>query len=331
MADASTFFFTASIFMAFFTAVAYLVNFVSTYRWAKEQTANAARSHRLRTRGALAAAQGGGGAATLVRDAVATTTMPTTPPNPPAFMAGRLGTMVGWFTTIALFMCIVFRAVAVQRPPWANMYEYCIAFAFAVMLAYLIFELRYRNRSVGVFAATASFLLLLFALYVGINYNQATPEATLIPALQDTPILAVHVSMAIFAYAFFTVAFGCAVINLLQGPANRHIWLPSAEVTDELGYKCIIIGFPLLALTLILGAYWANYAWGHYWSWDPKETAALSTWLVYAIYLHVRGMRGIKGSVSSWLLIAGFCATLFTLLGVSFLVPGLHSYAGVHG
>jgi len=329
MADSSTFFYTAAIFMAFFTAVAYLVNTISSYRWAKQQTAMAARAHRLRTRGAIAVAQSGGGnTATLVRDTV---TAASDRPGPPSFLAGRLGTMVGWFTVIALFMSIVFRAIAERRPPWANMYEYCIAFAFAVLLAYLIFEIRYRSRSVGVFAATASFLLLIFALYVGINFNQATPEATLIPALQDTPILAVHVSMAIFAYAFFTVAFGCAVINLLQGPTNRHIWLPSAEAADELGYKCIIIGFPLLALTLILGAYWANYAWGHYWSWDPKETSALATWLIYAIYLHVRGMRGIKGSVSSWLLIAGFCATLFTLLGVSFLVPGLHSYAGVHG
>jgi len=330
MADMSKYFFTASIFMALFTAVAYGVNFISTYRWVKRQAATAStRAHRLRMRGTLVAVHGGGGTATLVRDPVTTTT-PSSPPVPPTFIAGRLGTMIGWFTVVTLFLSILFRAIVVQRPPWANMYEYCTAFAFALLLAYLVFELRYHNRSVGVFAATISFLLLIFAVYVGIAYNQATPEATLIPALQDKPILSVHVSMAIFAYAFFTVAFGCGVINLVQGPTNRYAWLPSAEATDELGYKCIIIGFPLLALTLILGAYWANYAWGHYWSWDPKETAALSTWLIYAIYLHVRGMRGVKGAVSSWLLIVGFCATLFTLLGVSFLVPGLHSYAGVH-
>ena len=91
----------------------------------------------------------------------------------------------------------------------------------------------------------------------------------------------------------------------------------------------MIAGFPLLALTLILGAYWANYAWGHYWSWDPKETAALVTWLIYAIYLHVRGVRGLRSKWSGWLLMLGFAAVLFTFFGVSFLVPGLHSYAGV--
>jgi aspartyl-tRNA(Asn)/glutamyl-tRNA(Gln) amidotransferase subunit A len=103
--------------------------------------------------------------------------------------------------------------------------------------------------------------------------------------------------MAIFAYALFTVAFGCGIIYLVQTQTNRFSWLPSAEAADELGYKAVIIGFPLLALNLILGAYWANYAWGHYWSWDPKETSALVTWLVYAIYLHVRGVRGLRVGV----------------------------------
>jgi cytochrome c-type biogenesis protein CcsB len=150
----------------------------------------------------------------------------------------------------------------------------------------------------------------------------------LIPALQDQPILTVHVSMAIFAYALFSVSFGAALIVLIQnGEGQRFAWLPSAEAADELAYKAVIVGFPLLALTLILGAYWANYAWGHYWSWDPKETSALVTWLIYAIYLHARGIRGWRGKRAAWLLTLGFAATLFTYYGVSFFVPSLHSYA----
>ncbi|HLH62837.1 MAG TPA: cytochrome c biogenesis protein CcsA, partial [Ktedonobacteraceae bacterium] len=136
------------------------------------------------------------------------------------------------------------------------------------------------------------------------------------------------VSMAIFAYALFSVAFGAGLIILVQGgEGQRFAWLPSAEAADELGYKAVIVGFPLLALTLILGAYWANYAWGHYWSWDPKETSALITWLIYAVYLHARGIRNWRGKRAGWLLTLGFIATLFTYYGVSFFVPSLHSYA----
>jgi cytochrome c-type biogenesis protein CcsB len=169
---------------------------------------------------------------------------------------------------------------------------------------------------------------LAIAIYLGITYNMISDSSQLIPALQDQPILTIHVSMAIFAYALFSVAFGAGLIILIQnGEGQRFSWLPSAEAADELGYKAVIVGFPLLALTLILGAYWANYAWGHYWSWDPKETSALITWLIYAVYLHARGIRGWRGKRAGWLLTIGFAATLFTYYGVSFFVPSLHSYA----
>jgi len=242
---------------------------------------------------------------------------------------GRIGTGAAWFTVITLLTSLVFRAVVMGYPPWVNMYGYSLSFAWALLFCYLLFERRYHTRSLGVFASGLALLLVIFAVYVGAAFNQATTSYTVIPALQDEKILIAHVSMAIFAYALFTVAFGCGLIYLIQGTTNRFAWLPSAEAADELGYKAVIIGFPLLALNLILGAYWANYAWGHYWSWDPKETSALVTWLVYAIYLHVRGIRGLRGKWSGWLLVLGFAATLFTYFGVSFIVPGLHSYAGV--
>jgi cytochrome c-type biogenesis protein CcsB len=163
---------------------------------------------------------------------------------------------------------------------------------------------------------------------MGVVYNMLAPSQQLIPALQDQAILTVHVAVAIFAYSLFCVAFGAGLIMLIQGgEGQRYRWLPSAEAADTLGYKAVIVGFPLLALTLILGAYWANYAWGSYWSWDPKETSALVTWLIYAVYLHARGIRGWRGKRIAWLLALGFLATLFTYYGVSFFVPSLHSYA----
>jgi cytochrome c-type biogenesis protein CcsB len=236
-----------------------------------------------------------------------------------------------------LACCIVlaqlFRTLLTHHAPWVNMYEASISLAGFLTIAYLGFEFRYKTRALGVFATGLALLLMLSALWVGASFNQATPLEfhSITPALQDNPILAIHVSMMIVSYAFFMVASACGVLMLAQGDGAkpRFGWLPTAEAADELGYKAVTIGFPLLALGIILGAWWANYAWGHYWSWDPKETSALITWLVYAIYLHARGLRGLRGNLMAWLLIAGFAATLFTYYGVSFLTPGLHSYAGV--
>jgi cytochrome c-type biogenesis protein CcsB len=243
---------------------------------------------------------------------------------------GRIGTVVGWFTVFMFFMSLLFRTIVEQHAPWSNLYEFSLSFTTALLLCYLIFEARFheRVRAWGLYVCALSIVIVGIALYIGFAYNLINGSSQLIPALQDQPILTIHVSMAIFAYALFSVAFGAGLIMLIQGgEGQRYRWLPSAEAADELAYKAVIVGFPLLALTLILGAYWANYAWGHYWSWDPKETSALVTWLIYAVYLHARGIRGWRGKRVAWLLTIGFAATLFTYYGVSFFVPSLHSYA----
>jgi len=246
---------------------------------------------------------------------------------------GRLGSLLTWLLAFTLAITLVMRAAITGHAPWTNMYEASIALAGFLMLAYIYFERRYQTRTLGVGAAGMALILLLSAIWVGNAFGQAEPVAfkKIMPALQDNPILTIHVSMMIVSYAFFIVAFLCGALMLMQGDAAkpRYAWLPSGEAADELGYRAVTIGFPLLALGVILGAWWANYAWGHYWSWDPKETSALITWLVYAVYLHARGMRGMRGKTMAWLLIGGFAATLFTYFGVSFIVPGFHSYAGV--
>jgi cytochrome c-type biogenesis protein CcsB len=103
--------------------------------------------------------------------------------------------------------------------------------------------------------------------------------------------------------------------------------LPSTTILDEINYKSIVIGFPMLTLGIITGAAWANYAWGTYWSWDPKETWSLITWFVYAAFLHARFTRDWKGRKAAILSIAGFAAVLFTYFGVNYIISGLHSYA----
>jgi cytochrome c-type biogenesis protein CcsB len=103
--------------------------------------------------------------------------------------------------------------------------------------------------------------------------------------------------------------------------------LPSADILDRLTYKTICLAFPLLTLMIAAGAYWANQTWGSYWSWDPKETWAAITWLVYALYLHMRITRGWRGRRAAYFAIAGFAVVMFTFFGVTYLLPGLHAYA----
>jgi len=103
--------------------------------------------------------------------------------------------------------------------------------------------------------------------------------------------------------------------------------LPDANALDRITYKTICIAFPLLTLMIAAGAYWANRTWGSYWSWDPKETWAAITWLIYAGYLHMRITRGMRGRVAAYFAVLGFVVVMFTFFGVTYLLPGLHSYA----
>jgi cytochrome c-type biogenesis protein CcsB len=340
LATLSKYLFTTGLCMIGVMTVAYLWYTIGTARLARQV---ASQEQRQRSKGKLAqgtrqaaavSAGGEGGVATLVRSEVILNEQPDgekpIPLNRSLVAVGRIGTTVGWFATLTLILSQVLRTIVTRHAPWSNLFEFSVSFTAALLLSYLIFEARFheRVRAWGLYVCLLSVVTLVIAIYVGTTYNLITGSAQLIPALQDQPILTLHVSMAIFAYALFSVAFGTGLIILLQGGRGQRIaWLPSAEAADELGYKAVIIGFPLLALNLILGAYWANYAWGHFWSWDPKETSALITWLIYAVYLHARGIRGWRGKRIGWLLVIGFAATLFTYYGVSFLVPSLHSYA----
>ena len=152
----------------------------------------------------------------------------------------------------------------------------------------------------------------------------------LMPALQSN-WLAFHVITCFFGYAAFAVSFGISLLFLIQ-----HRWerisggiglLPNTKKLDEINYRAIVIGFPMLTVGIITGAAWANYAWGNYWSWDPKETWSLITWLIYAAFLHARVTRDWRGRRMAILSLIGFMAVLFTYFGVSYILSGLHSYA----
>jgi len=157
----------------------------------------------------------------------------------------------------------------------------------------------------------------------------------LVPALQSY-WLHIHVITCFIGYAAFAVSSGIAVVYLLKdskskkGEGDKGLlgMFPSTKVLDDLVYRAVITGFPFLTAGIITGAAWANYAWGTYWSWDPKETWSLIVWLIYAAFLHARITRGWHGRKTAILSVVGFLATIFCYLGVNLVLSGLHSYGG---
>jgi len=234
---------------------------------------------------------------------------------------GHYATLLGGLSVFAIAASLVFRTIATGHGPFSNMYEFSIAFAFGILCAYYWFERKYHQRVLGLLALPVALALLAYAATVPASIEP------LVPALQNNMLLTVHVATAIVAYGSFTIAFAAALLYLIQPEGGR--WgLPKPEVLDEIGYRAIVIGFPFLTLTVVLGAVWADTAWGTYWSWDPKETASLVTWLIYGAYLHARVVRGWRGRRAAVLLLVGFAATLFTYFGNLFF-GGLHSYSGL--
>ena len=106
---------------------------------------------------------------------------------------------------------------------------------------------------------------------------------------------------------------------------GQHI--PKPEKVDLISYRSVCLGMLFLSLTILTGAIWAEQAWGSYWSWDPKETWSLVTWIIYAVYLHLRLRRGWKGKTAAWFAVIGFICVIFTYIGVNTFLPGIHSYA----
>jgi cytochrome c-type biogenesis protein CcsB len=251
----------------------------------------------------------------------ATVTSLATGPAPAGL--GRFATTLGWFTVAFQALAIVLRFAATRHGP-TNMYDFSLIFVGLLALIYMLLERHYGVRQVG---AVVFPIALGMAAYIWSLPAWMREVNPVIPALQSGPLMWFHVGSAIAAYAAFSVAFGAAVLYLV-GERRRFSWLPSADLLDDLGFRSVTIGFPLLTLTLILGAVWANEAWGAYWQWDPKETAALFLWLVYGVYLHTRNLRGVRGRGSAWILVGGFFAMLFVYYG-NYFFDGLHAYGGV--
>lgn len=217
--------------------------------------------------------------------------------------------------------------------PLSNLYESVTFFAWTIILMYGIIEIKYKYRVVGAFVLPFALMGMAWA-QLGLNSG----IEPLVPALQSNWLL-YHVITCFLGYAAFAVACGISIMYLIKEKAEGDTAssvqagsvigaFPSIRILDDLNYKAIMIGFPLLTLGIVTGAAWANYAWGTYWSWDPKETWSLIVWFVYAAFLHARITRGWVGKRAAWLSIIGFAATIFCYLGVNLFLSGLHSYGG---
>ena len=219
--------------------------------------------------------------------------------------------------------------LGVGHAPLSNLYESVVFFAWSIVLVFAFIDVKYRYRVIGAF-------VMPFAL-LGMAWGQLALDSgiqPLVPALQSN-WLVYHVITCFLGYAAFAVACGVSIMYLLitrggeQGNKNGMLTMfPPSKILDDINYKAIMVGFPLLTLGIVTGAIWANYAWGTYWSWDPKETWSLIVGFVYAAFLHARYTRGWVGRRAAWLSISGFAATIFCYLGVNLLLSGLHSYGG---
>ncbi|MBU4278327.1 MAG: c-type cytochrome biogenesis protein CcsB [Proteobacteria bacterium] len=231
---------------------------------------------------------------------------------------------VTWAALGVLTLAIILRWVAshqmgIGHAPFSNLFESLVFFAWTIAAIYLIIELSTWMRTIGSFAVPLAFLSMLYAL----TLDPAIKP--LLPALKSNWLIA-HVITCFLGYAGFAVSAALGAMYLATGQAKDPA-SPRALVLDNLIYQTVVVGFILLTAGIVTGSIWANSAWGTYWSWDPKETWSLITWLVYASLLHSRFMRGWQGKRMAVFSLVGFGCVLFTYFGVNLLLSGLHSYA----
>ena len=218
---------------------------------------------------------------------------------------------------------LICRGIGAGRLPLTNQYEFATAFAWGLCLVSLIFVYRFRFPVLGAFAAPIIFLVIGYAAM------QSKDVHELMPALKSN-WLGFHVSTAIIAYGSFGVSFVLSILFLLRDRAkegsffDQHI--PNREKLDLISYRSVSLGLLFLTFTILTGAIWAERAWGSYWSWDPKETWSLVTWIIYAVYLHLRIRRRWHGKAAAIFAVIGFVCMIFTYIGVNTFLPGVHSY-----
>jgi len=217
--------------------------------------------------------------------------------------------------------------------PLLNLYGSLSLFAAMSVAIYLVFAYRYKLWFAG------GFVLALAAIFLayGVTWYEGTMPP--VPSLQSY-WAKIHVPIVVSSYAAFLVAFVFSALYLFKYYAGRAVeksgdrgafsaWLaalPSLPQLDVVVYRAVAVGLPLISVGIITGAMWAKEAWGAYWQWDPKETAALFSWIIYLAYMHLHTRHAWRGLRTSWVGVIGFLSIIFCYLGVNIWISGLHSY-----
>ncbi len=256
--------------------------------------------------------------------------------TPLAFALGAAG-----IATAFQLLGVVARGVATQRVPWGNMYEFSMTGAAVIMAIFLLLALRVRDmRRLGLFVLTPVLFIMVIAYT-----SWYLPAAHLTPSLQNSPWLVIHVIVAVLSMSLFAISAVVAILQLFQHSRENRVQageqprfalldrvlerIPSAKRLEQIAFQTTAVGFVMWTFTLIFGAIWANYAWGRYWNWDPKETWTFIIWVVYAAYLHARATVGFRGKPAAYFCIAGFVCVIFNYTIVNTVINGLHSYSGL--
>ena len=276
------------------------------------------------------------------------------------FNDSNLLTKVGWLSTITanivLFFILCSRWIVAGYFPLSNLYESLLFLTCLLLIIYLFIEIKTKSKLIGSVLIPVTLFISGFAnLTLSPEMQKASP---LVPALQSNWLM-LHVSMMLLSYGTLIIGSllcllflvisrfqdvelkisndSSSLYNVMLDYYEAKLVSPSAEILefgkvklleslDNWSYRIIGLGFPFLTIGIISGSIWANEAWGSYWSWDPKETWALITWLIFATYLHARIVKGWEGKKASILGGLGFFVIWICYLGVNFLGKGLHSY-----
>ncbi len=255
-------------------------------------------------------------------------TEPAAPSRSEVLGRAALGvTVIGVLTHLT---GVVLRGIAAGRAPWGNMYEFITTSLAFVAVGFIVLAIRFGMRWLGLpvtLLLTVGQGLAVTVFYVNVS--------ELMPALHSVWFV-IHIIAAAIAGAAFNVGAIAAVLYLLKvraverGQVSGYLAkLPDAETLDRISFRFHAFAFPLWTFTIAAGAIWAQYAWGRFWGWDPKETWSLVTWIIYAAYLHARTTVGWKGRRAAWVAIVGVASFWFNFVGINLLTTGLHAYGGL--
>lgn len=324
---------------SYFTAFAfYLLAFVVSIAFYSRRMAAADAKNKVAERELVEVGAGSGASTTTATaDSAELTTESSASVAKREAQAAKLGTAAEMLIYVGVavhFASVLLRGLAVERFPWGNLYEYIsVSLLFAMVVGAGVLH----RESMRVFWPWMLAPILALMFYGGKNlYAEAAP---VVPALQSV-WLPIHVSVIAIGSSIALISGVASILYMLRmynrkGEEKGFLGklvapLPDAQKLDAIAYRTAIWAFPLFGLGIVLGAVWAESAWGRYWGWDPKETTALISWIIYALYLHARATSGWRNSKAAWINILGFATMVFNLFFINMVVSGLHSYAGLN-